>query len=667
MASDSDVSLPTLSDLDRRVSTSTASNHLPRPPSNRSLSPTHTVPTRNAKLKIGSLAEPSTKVGGVRATVDRGKVGGRAAKKRKTDAGGGNGEKKLFKRDKAGKFSYQGGRKRVKKGKGEVKQEEGDDGEVIDVTLLEDPKKSRFFGSLTLLDYTNDPLNGHRIAEETLKTVKVGDIVQILQPREYAVIEKISVPREKLHRPPTYVPAKVARPNPMEPELKATRRAFIKTSYFYSESAFTALEGDPYSAFKQQARVMGPNELVKTDHLDWKPADTIQADASESVIYCFDDYYPARSPHALTPGRHPLSLFTPDELDFLSPSEHALPALEPSSPHPPTKLDVHLPPFFFGVGSGQKGEEGRSESSALLDGGRDGRQGTPFARVGFCFEPSEIKNEATEDEEDAQERRRKRKGRKRQMTVFPLTFNAHSTPRTPYNPRHVQIFSPHCERWFNVDELVKGHHYRRKDEFEKMTCNGMGEQGDQKGKAAALPDIDLTDDIPLHSPSRTPSPSHSASSSSSASSTSSNDSFASFARSLGVFNDESLLLDRLTSLWSSTIRRGGANGLTGNAYLVTSAGELLALLSHTASSTSDPSQARAQHVLSSSQRTNALAEARVLLSAAKKWERGVKDRVEGKGEGRGLGREWRETGESPSGAGGGGGGAWTGPVTGKEM
>ncbi|GAA5900266.1 hypothetical protein JCM6882_002292 [Rhodosporidiobolus microsporus] len=654
MSSDQDSGLESLLHPEQLFTTPYAAPTAPLHSSTFATLPSsRTVPARSAKRKIGSMAETCTKDGGVRylAASDGSGAGGRQRRSERGKGGGGGGGSN-FKRDETGRFVGGGGRKSKGKDRGTARVQTNDDsgGERLPVSLLEDPLLSRSFGSMSLLDYGRDVIDGFRVHEETLKTIKVGDVVQVLSTGTYAVVEQISVPRDELHHPPTYVPANIAHSTPSAPEKPSTRRAYFKRTYFFPRAELEAIEVDGDGAFKEQAKVMGPNELIKTDNLDWKPTD----------IYAFDDSYPAPSPSARSGSRstHPLFLYSPETLSFLSPSLHALPALSPPTRHPTTEIDAHLPPFFFGVGSGVREEEGRTAHSQQVDGGRDGRKGTPFARVGFCFQPQEaVKEEPGGDE--SEEEKKKKKGRKKRkvMKTFPLTFNPHSSSRTPYNPRFPQIYSPHVERWYNVDDLVSGHHYRRDGEE-----GGMKVGDEKKGDAGEdHPEIiDLCDTTPSsgspkersRSPSTTGAPSGAPS----------DDSLDDLAL---PFCDDSTLLNRLTDLWGQSIRRGGANGLTGNAFLVTRAGELLTLLSSSsasaAASTSKPTAVRLPG-LSSSQRANALAEARDLLASAKKWERGVRERAEGKGEGRGLGREWRETGEAPP-----RGGKWVCPVTGRDI
>lgn len=127
---------------------------------------------------------------------------------------------------------------------------------------------------------------------------------------------------------------------------------------------------------------------------------------------------------------------------------------------------------------------------------------------------------------------------------------------------------------------------------------------------------------------------------------------------------------RLAQLADSKIVRGGAFGLTGNAYIVTRAENLAYLLDGVESDIAlrvQPPQI--WHVeeeslkATSSDRVNLLVEARWLLDFARMWKDEVDRRVKGVQEGQGLGSEWRKTGDEklPKGC------EWVCPSSGKAI
>lgn len=164
-----------------------------------------------------------------------------------------------------------------------------------------------------------------------------------------------------------------------------------------------------------------------------------------------------------------------------------------------------------------------------------------------------------------------------------LAFSTHSITDKPYCPRNVQHFSRGEEQWYDVDDLATAGHMRP---------------------------------IPRADPSQpTPKP---------------------FSLALGAraFDSTSApvreVVDRLADLAADKIVRGGAYGLTGNAYLVTQAGAVHDRLS--------------EHE-GVSYNAEDLAEARSLLQDAVAFREEVKRRSLGIQEAKGLGKEWKSLGD----------------------
>ncbi|GAA5986913.1 hypothetical protein JCM11641_006590 [Rhodosporidiobolus odoratus] len=618
----------------------------------RLASPSRSVPARASKVKIGSLAEPFIKTGGYRQATQTDQ--GQSRKKQKT-LHKEEGRKRQPARDDAGRFlgKAKSGRKGPKKKTSPAKKAGGEGEEELLPTyaVLEDANMCRAFGSMKVMDYHRTQ-RGYEVDEASAQRVFKGDVCQVLQPGWYAQIEGISSLRDSLHQAPTWL-----RDDLVTSENKAlrmsTKQVYIKLTWFWSKSEFEGSELSTRAAWQQQCQALGPNEVVKTDGVDWKNDSAIRATAQESVIYCLDDCYPARHPGALCPTAHPLSLYSPPTLSFLSPSPYALPALEWESSHSLTAIPVKLPSFFFGIGA-ESGKEGRGNE--LLDGGKDGRRGTPYVRIGFSFEKQRKGEDDSDKEGNAQSGKKAKKSQKKgetSMVVHPMTFVPHSTSRTPYNPAHVQVFSPQSKEWLNVSDLLAGKHYvdaQEQSPTSILTALGQRSAVSTSRNVTAQPSAVVADQASDRS-----SVSHS---------DATTDLLSSFLAAHGAgagdpaLTSSSSVLSRLSSLSTTTIVRGGAYGLTGNAYLVTHAIELLSVLSPsppfatTSVSRSD---------LTAAQRSNAFAEARQLLLDARAWEKGVRERVEGRVEGKGLRKEWRATGEAPKGK------RWICPRTKKEL
>ncbi|GAA5837146.1 hypothetical protein JCM11251_005267 [Rhodosporidiobolus azoricus] len=436
------------------------------------------------------------------------------------------------------------------------------------------------------------------------ETVRVGDIVEVKtsiggKGGWYLAVEDLRVLTSDLDDPSPALAAAF----PDKGKSKKTtmaRTVYIKGSWLYSRDDFRGMGGaGSQKTWVDPSYPMGPNERVKTDHVDWR-AQTMLRSKGPETLYIFDDSYPAAPPGSSNSSAHPLSTpYRTSSLLPLQPSPYVAPALEtPSLPlNVGSERETGVPVFFFGVGA-KRGTEGRGRE--VLDTGserkgRDGRRGTAYVRAAFSFETQpEIKRHGEGDEEEEEEeeegsgKRGKGKRSPKGKKVWPLEFQRHSLSLKPYNPRRVQHFSPATETWYDVRDLEEGGYYGR-----------MGTPPPAVGSA---------------SPSKRTEEQRT--------------------------NEDSSLTARLGELASSPIVRGGAYGLIGNSYLVTRASYLSTRLGTS-------STAAAVDFVNALDIEALEAEGDVLLSSAKEWERGVHERVEGRGDGKGLGKEWRSKGEPP--------------------
>ncbi|GAA5861438.1 hypothetical protein JCM8547_006128 [Rhodosporidiobolus lusitaniae] len=380
----------------------------------------------------------------------------------------------------------------------------------------------------------------------------------------------------------------------------------INGSWLYSRADFYSRHQD--SAWKDRVYAMGPQERVKSDHIDWRPQSMIKSKGAENP------YLRRLLPRCSSSRNLSLPFRTFSLLD-LQPCPCPAAALKTPSSAFSTPADPLVPDFFFGLGA-LPGAEGRMREYGPLanvregkEGGRkkDGRRGTAYVRATFTLQKQgEIEEEEGEAKVEGGGNGKKGgngKGRKKMKKekVWPLEFTHHSASRKPYNPRHTQVFSRSSNTWFETRELLEGEHY----EPVVVATSSSGKKGKK--------DNDLADPSSLS------------------------------------------LESRLSTLASSTIYRGGANGLTGNAYLVTRASSLLSLLFPSSSPAIPPPSA-----LTSDARSTLEHESETLLSSAQEWEKQVEDRVKGVKEGKGLEVEWRRRGEPPEGCG------WVDPETGKR-
>ncbi|BGP23635.1 hypothetical protein JCM10295v2_002536 [Rhodotorula toruloides] len=414
----------------------------------------------------------------------------------------------------------------------------------------------------------------------------------------------------------------------------------LQVSWLYSREDFIACKGsgNEADAWQVPSAIMGPSERVKTSHKDWYHHTRLKSSTAETV-YLFDDSYPAEPPNG-SASPHPLCAYRTDTLLNLTPSGYAVPAL--STPTATSKHAFHnqttVPPYFLGVSAISPFKD--DEPPLRLHGGRDGVPQVPYVRTAFAFEPQFEHNSDEEEMESeagsvAASVRKKAKGKakRRQKKIWPMQFVPHSVNNDPYNPRDVQHYSRAAGKWFAVADLLKNKGYRK-----IKSAKVSSAEPSHKAKAQAF-----TFDLPERTASRLSK--HTSTSESTAASYSTDD-----------FNPRNSLepevMARLSHLADSKIVRGGAFGLTGNAYLVTRAENIAYLLN----GVDKPIAQRVQKTqielvqreswrASASYRANVLAEGRKLLEDAKSWRDEVDQRIKGVQEGKGLGAEWRRTGD----------------------
>ncbi|GAA5950152.1 hypothetical protein JCM21900_004611 [Sporobolomyces salmonicolor] len=499
-------------------------------------------------------------------------------------------------------------------------QEQGKPVTMAIARMLASDTQSRSFGRL-------------RITEDQ-QPIRKGDVVTVYEPGWLAVVDDVRALHSDL--------LPIIDDTTGQPKL--------------TKSGDTRID----HAWLSQCETMGPNEKVKTDHRH---------------VYIFDDAYPAASPSASPSASkrspHPLSPYSTPHLATLCPSPYAFPSFSYASL--PCKAGSNLallhllPDYYFAVYALRD----RVRSGAVEGEKGDGSRGVAYIRIGFSFDKQERR---AEDEEGHGEQggrkmgKGKGKGGKARKKVWPLTFNLHSIPPgRPYDPRSPQHFSRASQTWYDVADLQGGHHFRpffndgtdaqelTKSEEAGAMVTQKNIKGKDKGKGKSRASASLA-------PEQTTSTAYGTAPVSSAVSSrpfnrlevsidSDTPSRSSTTPPLSRSNPGALQFDKLVAalqnLSQSPIIRGGAYGLTGNAYLVTRASELVAILAASASpaSTSAPSSASS----SAAAAANAAAESRELLKSAATWEQEVDDRENGVGDGKGLNRAWRERGRAPVG------------------
>ncbi|GAA6000260.1 uncharacterized protein JCM10292_004059 [Rhodotorula paludigena] len=501
-----------------------------------------------------------------------------------------------------------------------------------------------------------------------------GDVLEIQGDEGgrgwYACVEDIRAPRAQIGE-----------------DFTVTSVALL-VSWFYSAADLRERKGDNDHAWMSQSENLGPNERVKTDERQWIMQDMVISRRRE-IMYVFDDAYPAPSPRPSrdppNAPRHPLSFFRPAALVPLAPTSYALPALQSPSKRSARKAAAaagvggssEVPPYLFGVSALpdsrlRAGGAPPDEPVPKKKRGEDGVRGVPYVRVAFTFNEQEDREEEEELVRDGYGTpggsgtagsggtKGKGKGKKKRKKIRPLTFTPHSTHGTPYDPRVVQHYSRDTQTWHNVTDLLAGKHYRTEPTVEALKPVSALKHGADGGDAdKRRKSVIFELDFP---PSRTPSRSNA--SPNSTATPRANGSTAS-ARSAASTSPTTLASDsiaggsspslsqELSALANSHIVRGGAYGLTGNAYLVTRAASLVPLL---ASPASGPEAAD---------------EARALLKSASAWSAEVERRARNHAEGNRLATCWRSKGteglrqveEELKGV----KAAWVCPVSGKDI
>ncbi|BGP30959.1 hypothetical protein JCM10296v2_002721 [Rhodotorula toruloides] len=565
---------------------------------------------------------------------------GLASEEEREDAAGGSGKGK----GKGGKFATKGRRSERVAGGSDPKQalpvtpprsEESDaepeepvDLRAKDIKDLQNPHLSRDYKKLSSGDNAS---------------IRIGEIIELQRTgvRWLGAVEQIRALTSNLS---------LAGGRPQATGVS------LQISWLYSREDLLGLNLPNADAWQVPSAIMGPSERVKTSHKDWYH-DTWLKSRNSELVYLFDDSYPAEPPNGDT-SPHPLCPYRTDTLLNLTPSGYAVPAL--STPTSTSRHAFHsqtqIPPYFFGVSAISPFKD--EERPLRLHGGRDGVPQVPYVRTAFSFEP-QFEHNSDEEEMESEvgsvaasaKKKGKGKSKRREKKVWPMQFVPHSTDDDPYNPRCVQHFSRAAGMWYNVDDLLKAKKYRKV----KFGTNGSSEPSHKANTQS------FTFELPERTASRL---SKHTSTSESATASSSTDDF----NPRNASTPE--VMARLAQLADSKIVRGGAFGLTGNAYLVTRAENIAHLLDDVESDIGlrvQKSQVemveREGWAATSSDRVNLLGEGRLLLEAAKAWRDEVDRRVKGVQEGKGLAMEWKRSGDEklPSGC------EWICPKSGKAI
>ncbi|GAA6017816.1 hypothetical protein JCM11491_004632 [Sporobolomyces phaffii] len=426
---------------------------------------------------------------------------------------------------------------------------------------------------------------------------------------------------------------------------KSVNKLYIKVGWFYSKYDFNA-ERDRWNAFQQQSANMGSNERVKSDHTDWDVQTNLVIRSGPELVYIFDDAYPAANASGQS-SVHPLDFYSTPRLADLSPSPYAtrafstLPASGPrNAPRKAIRagtdlaIEHALPSFYFGVTSaGALPPTSRPRKSLIphstppypeelfANGAniKDGLQDTFYTRTAFSWDlqPAlEGSGDVIKPSEINTWKRYKTGGKKDRAPkkLWPLTFNLHSDPPKPYDPLSIQHYSRAGRKWYDVSDLFDLQSYRLKPDEPTNASRGETAQAPASAPVAlsngpsskrsnvdrALLDFDDDDDDDQEDDGDSGNvdrgPPH------------------------GTTSSIDRAVSRLVELAEAPIVRGGAYGLTGNAYLVARASWLQPpvaseWIDHTAR----------------------------VLDEWDDWRRRVDDRARGQGEGRGLKLAWRAT------------------------
>ncbi|KAL8280591.1 hypothetical protein RQP46_006914 [Phenoliferia psychrophenolica] len=189
----------------------------------------------------------------------------------------------------------------------------------------------------------------------------------------------------------------------------AVNTIYIQNAWMYSATDLKKLKND--SRIHPKLKFMGSREWVTTDLLDWhRQVDVV---GLCKPVFDFDDRYPTPSANV----SHPLS--------FRPLSKHQDPLLEP-------------PPYFFG----DMGDSG-AKTDAIYNTDNDAK----YVRVHFNFLGPAVATGKGKGKGAA------KKAQSQGTKV--ITFNPHSTSKTPYCAKFVQHYSRSSKTWYHVADLLK--------------------------------------------------------------------------------------------------------------------------------------------------------------------------------------------------------------------
>ncbi|KAM0752274.1 hypothetical protein T439DRAFT_324343 [Meredithblackwellia eburnea MCA 4105] len=275
--------------------------------------------------------------------------------------------------------------------------------------------------------------------------------------------------------------------NPGKSGRTYSQDVYLETAWLYDLKQLKSLPPD--WRIKNSIPYLGANELVLTDSVDWNHQYAVE-DIQE-LIFHFDDEWPANVPFAELVSSHPLST---------------------------DKKSSSLPYFFFG--------DDTLKPPFFDDAFRHAR----YYRSEFSFDLP--KGKSPDD-----------KGVKGQEK-YKLKLNVHSTSQTPYKPTDVQVFSPHWQTWYHVDEVKTGKPVAEEEETQEDIFDEDGylrSHGLSKRRASHRESE--------RAPKR-----------------------AKFEGRVGRSGtEEDDLLEKITDLSKNSVVRGGAFGLVGNSKIVLTA------------------------------------------------------------------------------------------------
>ncbi|GAA5913966.1 uncharacterized protein JCM6883_000135 [Sporobolomyces salmoneus] len=429
-------------------------------------------------------------------------------------------------------------------------------------------------------------------------------------------------------------------------QQKKVDELYIKVGWLYSKKDFRDL-ADIDEAFRLQCQVMGPNERVKSDHIDWHRQANIVRNPRPELVYLFDDCYPAPNASGQT-SLHPLHFYSTPKLQELSTSPYSIPAFStirqsdpPESARVPIpdggdlSTDFILPFYYFGVTSLSSlpatsrtrrsfaytnREPFNEEKYANGLNIKDGVQEPTYVRTAFSWkERGPIGDSDDDDDEVASKGKRSarknkpRPKKKKGEKLWPLSFSLHSDPPKPYNPTSIQHYSRQSQQWWDLDDLEHSRSYRVKQE--DMEDQQPAPQRVQSRADAVLAQALLEDDDSDSEPEpsqREPE------------------------------NEGSDLSSKILNLSRSPIVRGGSYGLTGNCYLVARS----EWLAHYYEPSQPPLLPCPSDLDSAPTDTEWMEKAKEVVDVYEQWEEGVRQRQEREGEGNGLKLAWAESEET---------------------